>query len=103
MKTCWDEASDARITSHCVEQRIKKIIYSPSDNTFDAILLDQLKDCSNEVSTDSTSGYWDDASSTNTKKNCSSVSSLNSVPSKSESLDYTYSFTSPRLEEDGAS
>jgi len=82
METCWDDDGDARLTSQCVEHRIKKLINSPIDNTFDSRILEQLKKKSNEISTDSSVsfhsaliiGSWDDTSSS--KKDCSSVNSL---------------------------
>ena len=50
IEECWDEEPDARLTSHCVLQRIKKLIFCPRDDTFDALLLEQLKGLEGEDS-----------------------------------------------------
>lgn len=50
IEECWDEEPDARLTSHCVLQRVKKLIFSPRDDTFDALLLEQLKEFEREDS-----------------------------------------------------
>ena len=52
MESCWDDDSDARLTSHCVEQRLKSLIESPPDcTTFEPQFLDLLKDSADECST----------------------------------------------------
>jgi len=88
MERCWDDDADARLTSHCVEQRIKKLVYSPTDNTFDSQLLHQLKEHhQKEDSVDSSIschsalivGGWDDNSSNKKTSSASSTKSLAST------------------------
>jgi len=56
MERCWDDDSDARLTSQCVKQRIKRLITSPPDQTFDQSALEQLKEKCIEISQESSFG-----------------------------------------------
>ena len=99
MEKCWDDDSDARLTSHCVEQQLKQLVYSSTDE-FDSQLLNQLKEPrEKEDSTDSSVsshsalivGRWDDNSST---KKASSVSSTKSLASSQTGSQYSKSWRS---------
>ena len=56
MKRCWDDDSDARLTSHCVKQRFKRLITSPSDDTFNLKELEKIKEQYIEQSLESSLG-----------------------------------------------
>lgn len=106
MERCWDDDSDARLTSPCVKHRFKRLITSPSDATFDSTELEKLRKQFIGQSLESSLGSqatslsshtaliisdrWKDSSSSIKKEdsnsNLSSLSSSLPPPIKDESL-----------------
>ena len=106
MERCWDDDSDARLTSHCVKHRLKRLITSPSDATFDPTELEKMKEQFIGQSPESSLGSqatslsshtaliitdrsWQDSSSIKKEDSNSNLSSFSSSlppPLKDESL-----------------
>ena len=106
MERCWDDDSDARLTSHCVKHRFKRLITSPSDATFDSTELEKMKEQYIGQSLESSLGSqatslsshaaliisersWKDSSSIKKEDSNSNISSLSSSlppPLKDERL-----------------
>ena len=93
MELCWDDDADARLTSQCVAQRIKRLIHSPPDNTFESHALEQLKDGEKENSQSSSISsnsalLWDNSS---TRKDCASNKSIGSYSTTDDHSQYSLS------------
>eukprot|EP00111_Clytia_hemisphaerica_P008938 TCONS_00026127-protein len=96
MELCWDDDADARLTSQCVAQRIRRLIHSPPDNTFQSHALEQLKEGEKENSQSSSISsnsalLWDNSS---TRKDCTSNKSIGSYSTTDDHSQYSLSSSS---------